>query len=70
MDPTPRYVDRYLAACHAQLGNADDARARAAMALRREPHFTLRRYAKLEPFSSQTALDHMIEGMRKSGLPE
>jgi hypothetical protein len=40
------------------------------MALRREPHFTLRRYAKLEPFSSQTALDHMIEGMRKSGLPE
>ena len=70
MVPAPTYVDRFLAACYAQLGHLDEARAKAAEALAREPRFSLHRYAMVEPFKSQADLDHMIEGMRKAGLPE
>jgi hypothetical protein len=54
----------------AQLGRFNEAQAKAAKALKREPGFTLSRYALLEPYQFQASLEHMIEGMRKAGLPE
>jgi adenylate cyclase len=66
----PVYVDRLRAACYAQLDRIDEARAIAAEALRREPRFTLRRNAMMDPFQSRADLDHMLEGLRKAGLPE
>jgi hypothetical protein len=48
----------------------DAAKAKAAEALAREPGFSMRRYAMVEPYKSQADLDHMLEGMRKAGLPE
>jgi tetratricopeptide (TPR) repeat protein len=68
--PAPTYVERYLAACYAQLGRLDEARTKATEALKREPCFTLRRYAVVDSYKSRADLDHMIEGLRKAGLPE
>jgi len=70
MMAAPNHIDRFLAACYAQLGRMEEARAKAAEALKRQPGFTIRRFALIEPYKSQADLDHMIEGMRKAGLPE
>jgi TolB-like protein/Tfp pilus assembly protein PilF len=70
MVPAPTYVDRFLAACYAQLGRLHDARTKADETLKREPGFTLQRFAIVEPYSTRGDLDHMIEGLRKAGLPE
>jgi tetratricopeptide (TPR) repeat protein len=66
----PAFVDRFRAACYAQLGQLEEARAIAADALKRDPDFSLRAFALVEPYKSHADLDHMIEGMRKAGLPE
>jgi TolB-like protein/DNA-binding SARP family transcriptional activator len=64
------WIDRFRAACFAQLGRRAEARSAAAAALRREPRFTLRRYAMVEPCKSPADLAHLIDGMRRAGLPE
>ncbi len=64
------YATRYLAACYAQMDRMAEARALAADALRLDPGFTLRAWAEVEPYQSSTNLEHMIEGMRKAGLPD
>ncbi len=66
----PYWDHCWLAACYAQSGHAAEARAHAAEALKMSPGFTLRRYAATEWFKDPAALDHLIEGMRKAGLPE
>lgn len=64
------YVSRYIAACYAQLGRLDEARAFAAESLELEPHFTLNVWARIEPYESHSDLQHMLDGLRKAGLPE
>jgi adenylate cyclase len=64
------YATRYLAACYAQMGRNTKARALTAEALLQEPGFTLREWAEDEPYESSTSLEHMMEGLRKAGLPE
>jgi TolB-like protein len=64
------YITRYLAACHAQLGELTKAKAAAAESLRHEPNFSLTRWLASEPYASEANLLHMAEGMRKAGLPE
>ena len=66
----PASTFRFHAACYAQLGRLNEAQAKAAEALKREPSFTMSRYGLIEPYQSGASLDHMIEGMRKAGLPE
>jgi TolB-like protein/tetratricopeptide (TPR) repeat protein len=70
LSPAPASTVRYRAACYAQLGRLNEAQAKATEALKREPGFTLSRYAQIEPYQSRAALDHIIEGLRKAGLPE
>lgn len=60
----------YLAAHHAYLNHAADARAAASEVLRVDPHFTVSRYAQLEWFKTRADLDHLADGLRKAGLPE
>jgi TolB-like protein/Tfp pilus assembly protein PilF len=60
----------YLAACHARLGRATEARAAAAEVLRLDPQFTVRRYGEIEWFKSPADHEHLLEGMRMAGLPE
>jgi adenylate cyclase len=66
----PAFFDRFRAAAYAQAGQLDAARAEAAKALERDPDFTLTKFTKVEPYQSKASLEHMIEGMRKAGLPE
>jgi tetratricopeptide (TPR) repeat protein len=60
----------YIAACHAYLGRAAEARAAAAETLRVDPGFTVSRYARVEGYTLPAELKHLLDGMRKAGLPE
>jgi adenylate cyclase len=62
------WVFSRLAACNAQLGRMDEARAAAAEVMRRKPDFaisTVRRAGW-----GRGDVDHIKDGMRKAGLPE
>jgi TolB-like protein/Tfp pilus assembly protein PilF len=60
----------YLAACYAQLNRATEASAAASEVLRMDPSFTTSRYVQIEQFQDPTDLKHLLDGMRKAGLPE
>jgi adenylate cyclase len=57
-----------LAACYAQLGRLEEARAQAAEVLRLAPDFRLSA-VKLR-YKHPADVEHVLEGMRKAGLPE
>jgi TolB-like protein len=59
-----------LAACHAHLGQMDEARAEAAEALRMQPHLTVSWLLQEEPFKYPADAEPLIEGMRMAGIPE
>jgi adenylate cyclase len=57
-----------MAACYAQLGRLDEAHAQANEALRLKPDFRL---SAVKLFYKNPAdAEHVLEGMRKAGLPE
>jgi tetratricopeptide (TPR) repeat protein len=63
----------YLAAGLAELGRLDEARAAARAGLAIEPKFTLRRFRDGAATENPVFLkrrEHVIEGMRKAGIPE
>ena len=64
------YVYRFLAACHAQMGCLDEAQTLVDQSLRLQPRFSLRVWATFEPFLHRGDLEHLLDGLRKAGLPE
>ena len=66
----PPYVDRYLAACYAQLGRLAEARVLVTKTLEQQPDFTLSEWAAREPYQHRANLDDLLDGLRKAGLPE
>ncbi len=60
----------YMAGCHAQLGQPDEARACAEEYQRLWPDFTISRWLIKEPLKIQADRDHLVECLRKAGLPE
>ena len=60
----------YLAAAYAFLGRDEEAWAEVVEALRKKPDFSIRAYAKQEPYKNPADRDHLLEGMRRAGLPE
>ena len=56
------------AACLAQLGRLDEARAQAAEVLRRKPGFSVR--AEMPHYKYPADAEHLREGLLKAGLPE
>jgi TolB-like protein len=60
----------YVAAAYAYLGRDEEARAEVAEVLRKKPDFSIRAYAKQEPYKNSADRNHLLEGMRKAGLPE
>jgi adenylate cyclase len=56
------------AACYAQAGRLDEARALAAEILRRKPDFRLSNVHLR--YKNPADADHVFEGMRKAGLPD
>jgi adenylate cyclase len=59
-----------LAATYAQLGRLEEAKAEAAQTLRRDPSYSIQRYATRLPLKNAAALARLVDGMRKAGLPE
>jgi len=64
------YDHAYFAVAYAYLGRDEEARAEVAEVLRKKPDFSIRAYAKLEVYKNPADRDHLLEGMRKAGLPE
>jgi TolB-like protein len=56
-----------MAACHAQLGRMEEARSLVAEVLRRKPDFRLSAI-KLR-YRNDADAEHVLDGMRKAGLP-
>jgi adenylate cyclase len=60
-----------LAACEAQLGNAERAAAHAGEVLKRIPGFTIRGHClPLLHYRRESDLLHHVEALRKAGLPD
>jgi adenylate cyclase len=69
--PNHQYGHAFLAATYAQLGQLEDARAAAAEVLRVNPTYTIDGTQKrVSLFKHAEHLDHLIDGLRKAGLPD
>jgi TolB-like protein/class 3 adenylate cyclase/Tfp pilus assembly protein PilF len=64
------YNHAYLAACHAQLGQLEEAKAEVAEVLRLRPDYTITRTMLSEPFKNPADAEPEVESLRKAGLPE
>ena len=51
-----------------QLGREGDARVAAAEILRRDPAFSLERYAAIQPYQNPAALTQELNILRQGGL--
>jgi adenylate cyclase len=69
--PNMREGHGWLAASLAQLGQLDEARAEAAEVLRIDPKYTIgRTLRRLALFRRPEDVEHLLDGLRKAGLPE
>jgi adenylate cyclase len=69
--PNHQYGHAFLAATYAQLGQLEDARGAAAEVLRVNPTYTIGGTQKrVSLFKHAEHLDHLVDGLRKAGLPE
>jgi adenylate cyclase len=60
----------YLAASYAHLGQIERAHAFGAEIQRVHPGFSLGHVGLTEAFEDQADLNHLLDGLRKAGLPE
>ncbi len=60
----------WLASACAQSGQLEEARKEAAEVLRINPAFTIESWKRLAVFKNPKDADHLIDGIRKTGLPE
>jgi adenylate cyclase len=69
--PDHQYGHAYLAATYAQLGRLEDARAEAAEILRINSKYTISGTQKrVSIFQRSEDIVHLVDGLRKAGLPE
>jgi tetratricopeptide (TPR) repeat protein len=61
---------RWRVAALAQLGRIGEAHIEAQNYLRHHPEFTITRWVAQFPFRDPAPRDHIVEGLRKAGLPE
>ena len=66
----PDWVEAYLAACHAHLGQLDEARKHITAAMRLTPNLTVAAFVAKDPFLRPEDAEHLAEGLRKAGIPE
>jgi adenylate cyclase len=60
----------YLAAALAHSGRIDEAQGEVAALLAAKPDASLALFAEAEPYLHQASLDHVLNALRKAGLPE
>jgi adenylate cyclase len=69
--PNHQYGHAFLAATYAQLGQLEEARAEAAEVLRINPDYTIGKTQKrVSNLKQAEDVEHLADGLRKSGLPE
>ncbi len=69
--PNHQYGHAFLAATYAQLGQIDDAHAEAAEVLRLNPKYSIGgTQNRVSNFKRAEDMEHLIDGLRKAGLPE
>jgi len=68
--PNLQFSHLWLASACAQSGQLEEAGKEAAQVLRINPGFTIEGWKRLAVFKNPQDADHVIEGMRKTGLPE
>jgi len=68
--PNVQWPHAWLAAGYARLGQLEEAGAEAADVLRINPAFTIESWKRTAPFKDPKDLEHLIDGLRKAGLPE
>jgi len=68
--PNHQYGHAFLAAACAQLGRVEDARTEAAEVLRVNPRYTIGTQRQVSILKRAEDSDHLIDGLRKAGLPE
>ena len=68
--PNHQYGHAFLAAAYAQLGRAGDARAEAAEVLRVNPQYTIGTQKQVSILKRSEDSEHLVDGLRKAGLPE
>jgi adenylate cyclase len=56
--------------CYALNGRIDRAKDCASEVIRLWPDFSLTRFAAKEPFKHSTDRQHLLDGLRKAGLPK
>lgn len=67
---SPRYVFLAdMAACHAQLGDAQSGKALAEQILQSRPDFSVASYVESLMYREESQRIHHAEGLRKAGLP-
>jgi len=68
--PNHQYGHAFLAATYAQLGQLEDAHAEAAEVLRLNPKYTVSGQKKVSVFKRAEDIEHLVDGLRKAGLPD
>ena len=66
----PDKARRVLAATYAHLGRLDEARHEAEEFMKVVPNFSIKEWARTEPYTDPNELQRYVDGMRKAGLPE
>jgi adenylate cyclase len=59
-----------IAACHAELGDMESARACVASCLSLRPHFSIQRLMLKEPFKMVADANQLARSLRAAGLPD
>jgi adenylate cyclase len=68
--PNQQWAHLWLAGACAQSGQLEEAREEAAEVLRINPGFTIERYKRLVVYKNPEDAEHLIDGLRRAGLPE
>ena len=68
LSPDLWVVHANLAACYAELGRLEEARAAVAELRRLNPKFSLEVFKHFLPYKDPAEIEHFLDGMRKAGL--
>jgi adenylate cyclase len=66
----PFFQHANLAACHAKLGHAEEARRHVQRALELKPDYSARSWVASRPFKHEHDRVHLLEELLQAGLPE
>ncbi|HEX3064690.1 MAG TPA: hypothetical protein VHQ39_04380, partial [Dongiaceae bacterium] len=64
-----QFQHAFLAACHAALGDENQAKVHAAEVLKRQPGFTVSKYLATLPYTRPEDAAHHRDALLKAGLP-